>query len=282
MKYYMPTMNKHYTFKSIICTFAIIFCFTATGKELSGDEIIYQTEEKYNGNTQISDSSMILINPKGNKRIRRMSSYRKDFGENLKDEKFIYFFKYPEDIKNTSYLNFDWIEEEKDDDSWLYLPSLKRVKRLAAADKSDAFLGSDFTYTDIKTYKAQYWDYSILKNSDMVDGHDCWLLEGLPKKGKEDKVVKETGYYKVNIWVRKDNLVKVKGTFWVNKGKKIKYFKAFDIEKISGIWTAKSNQMVTTKKGRIEHTTIIKLENIRYDEEIDDSFFTPQRMKRGI
>lgn len=276
--------NRHTAIVSscLLCIFCISLSSAALSEELTGDEIIYQSEEKYNGDTQIADSTMILIDAKGNERTRKMKSFRKDFGENMRDEKSIYFFSYPEDIKDTSYLNFDWNEEGKDDDSWLYLPSLKKVKRLAAADKSDAFLGSDFTYTDIKTYKRQYWDYSILKESDIVDGHDCWLLEGLPKKGKEDKVISETGYYKSHVWVRKDNLLKVQGTFWVQKGKKIKHFKASDIENISGIWTAKTNHMVTTKQDRVEHSTFIKLENIRYDQEIDDNFFTPQRMQRGI
>lgn len=249
---------------------------------LSADEIIYQAEEKYDGVTQIGESSMLLIDGAGNKRLRKMKSFRRDFGEKLKDQKTIYFFEHPEDIKDTSYLNFDWEQEGVDDDSWLYLPALKKVKRLSAANKSDAFLGSDFTYTDIKTSKRQYWDYSMVSDSEMVDGHECWLVEGLPKKGNEEKVRKETGYTKVHIWVRKDNFIKVQGTFWVIKGKKIKYFTATDIEQIGGIWTAKTNQISTTKQGRVEHTTILKLDKVVYDQPVDESYFTPQKMKRGV
>lgn len=251
-------------------------------ENLTADKLVTKSEEKYNGNTQISQLTMVLINAKGNKRVRRMESYRKDFGDNLKDEKSIYFFEYPDDIKDTSYMNYDWQQDNIDDDSWLYLPALKKVKRLAAADKSDAFLGSDFTYTDIKTSKRQYWDYTYISKSEMIDGHECWVVEGLPKKGNEEKVRRETGYSKVHIWIRKDNLVKIQGTFWALKGMKIKYFKATDIEKIDGIWTAKTNQMSTTKKGRLEHTTVIRLDDVVYDKEVDDSYFTPQKMKRGV
>ena len=263
----------------------VLYAFLSThsfAEQLTANDIVYKAEEKYDGNTQISDSSMLLIDAAGNKRLRKMKSFRQDFGDNMKDQKTVYFFEYPEDIKDTSYLNFDWQKEDLDDDSWLYLPALKKVKRLAASDKSDAFLGSDFTYTDIKTDKRQYWDYTFLKESDVVDGHDCWLLEGLPKKGNEEKVRKETGYSKVHLWVRKDNFVKVQGTFWVLKGKKIKYFKATDIEEVDGIWTAKTNQMSTTKHGRVEHTTILKMDSVVYDKEVDESYFTPQKMKRGV
>lgn len=266
----------------LVGSLVLVAVNSALAEDISANEVMYNAEEKYDGNTQISDSSMLLIDAAGNKRLRKIKSFRKDFGSQLKDQKTVYFFEYPEDIKDTSYLNFDWAAENIDDDSWLYLPALKKVKRLAASDKSDAFLGSDFTYTDIKTDKRQYWDYTYLKMSDVIDGHDCWLLEGLPKKGNEEKVRKETGYSKVHIWVRKDNFVKVQGQFWVLKGKKMKYFKASDIEIINGIWTAKTNHMSTTKNGRVEHSTVLKLDSVVYDKEVDDSYFTPQKMQRGV
>lgn len=273
--------------KVIKCGFLGLVCLlglpnTLYANPMSGNETVATSEDRYIGKTQKSDSTMIMINSDGKERIRKMSMIRKNFGDNLKDQKAIYFFNYPEDIKDTSYLSIDWIEEGKDDDSWLYLPALKKVKRLAAADQSDPFLGSDFTYTDIKTSRNNYWDYTIIKDSEIVDGHDCWVLEGLPKNGTDDKVIKETGYNKIHLWVRKDNFIKVKGTFWVVKGKKIKYFEAKDIEEINGIWTAKTNKITTTKGGATEHSTIIRIENVRYEEEVDDAYFTPLKMSRGI
>lgn len=256
--------------------------YSVFAKAMSGNEIVITAEDRYIGKTQKSELAMILINSDGKERTRKMTMTRKNFGADLKDQKAIYFFNYPEDIKDTSYLSFDWIEEGKDDDSWLYLPALKKVKRLASADKSDPFLGSDFTYTDIKTSRKDYWDYTVVKDSEMVDGHDCWVLEGVPKNGDYDRVIKETGYDKSRIWVSKDNFIKMKGTFWVVKGKKIKHFEAKDIENIDGIWTVKTNKMTTTKGGATEHSTIIKIDKVRYEEEVDDAYFTPLKMSRGI
>jgi len=250
-----------------------------SAKELSGYDIIYEAEERYEGETQIGDASMILINRRGQKRVRKFKEFRKNYG---KDEKTIDFFLSPWDLKDTSYLLFDWDDGNRDDDSWLFLPSLKRVKRLASSEKSDSFLGSDFTYSDITSSKRHFWNYSIIKSSDLVDGKDCWLVEGTPKPSIRKKVIRETGYLKVQIWVRKDIFMKVKGKFWVKKGKRIKYFKADNIENIDGIWTAKTQQMVTTKAGRVEHKSIIRLDHTKYNEPIDDSFFTTQRMKRGL
>lgn len=269
----------NFLISSFLCFLPVQYLSAA---QLTAGQVIDEAEEKNDGDTQISDSQMILINAAGNERVRRMTIYRKDVGDGMRDKKAAYFFSYPEDIKDTSYLNFDWDHPDKDDDSWLFLPALKKVKRLASADKSDAFLGSDFTYTDVRTYKREYWDYTFIDENVILDGKPCWLIEGLPKKGIEQKTLKETGYYKANIWVQKDNFVIVKGTFFVDKGKKIKNYYGLDVEQIEGVWTVKTNKMETTKNGRVEHTTIIKLDNVRYNQSIDDSFFTPQRMTRGV
>ena len=266
----------------IILIAVLICCLPAPAFALTANEVVFRAESKDNGDTSVEESTMILIDARGRQRVRKYMRFRKDFGPDKKDEKSISAFLHPADIKNTSYLTFEWDGDEKEDESWLYLPALKKVKRLASSDKSDAFLGSDFTYTDLKTSKRKFWDYTMVKESDPVDGKDCWLVEGLPKGGNKTKVLKETGYVKVRLWVQKDNFMKVKGKFWVKKGKRIKYYKASKIEKINGIWTAREMQMVTTKKKRKENTTILRIDKITYNSELRDNFFTVQTLESGI
>ncbi len=277
-------MNKRVPAILFILILYLSFCISSYAEEekLSGYDIIYEAEERYNGDTVITDTTMILIDSRKNKRVRQMKMFRKDFGENNKDEKSLSFFITPEDIKNTAYLSYEYDDENKEDDSWLYLPALKKVKRLASSDKSSSFMGSDFTYTDLKSSKREFWNYKVIKSSDLVDGHDCWVVEGVPKEGKKVKVLKETGYTKVNIWVRKDVFVKVKAKFWIKKGKRIKFYKASNLKKIDNIWTVMERQMITTKKGRVEHSTVMKTDKIVYNEELKDSIFTQQRMKVGM
>jgi outer membrane lipoprotein-sorting protein len=94
-------------------------------------------------------------------------------------------------------------------------------------------------------------------------------------------VLKETGYSKRQIWVRKDNFYAVQGKFWVEKGKKIKYLKIKDLRLVDGIWTAHEMQMVTTKKGRLEHRSVIRLRGVTYNQTIADSRFSTQAIARG-
>lgn len=74
----------------------------------------------------------------------------------------------------------------------------------------------------------------------------------------------------------------VKAKYWVKKGKKIKYFTATDIKDVNGIQTVHKREMVTTKGERTEHSTVIDIENVEYNQPIDDSMFTNRRMKKGL
>jgi len=250
-----------------------------SAKELTAAEVMKKAEDRDDGDSSVSEMTMILIDRRGNQRVRKMKGYRKDYG---KDSKSINFFLSPADIRNTAFLSYDWDDENKEDDNWLYLPALRKVKRISAGNKKDSFMGSDFSYADVNGLDTADWDFKFLKKSEDVGGHDCWVIEALPKKSKRKKVIDETGYLKSISWVRKDNYVTVKGKMYVKKGKKIKYFTAANIEKNQGIWTVKKLSMVTTKGKRKEHATVIQFDNIVYNQGVGDDLFTTQRMERGL
>ena len=276
-----------YWFLKSSCTVLISFLLvgvpfhgiTTAAEDLTALEIMKKVKNVEDGKTSISEMKMILIDRRGNQRVRKMKGYRKDFG---KDSKTINFFLSPADVRNTAFLSFDWDDEAIEDDNWLYLPALRKVKRISAGNKKDSFMGSDFSYADINGLDTTDWDFKFLKKNENVDGHDCWVIEALPKKSKRKKVIAETGYLKSISWVRKDNFLSVKGKMYVKKGKKIKYFNTSGVEKIQGIWTIKKLSMVTTKGKRKEHATIIQFDNIVYNTGVDDSLFTTQRMERGL
>ncbi len=262
-----------------IIALLISICSNAEALDtLSAAEVMKLVDDREDGDTSITNSTMILIDKKNRQRVRNLVGYRKDFEDNTKS---ISFFQSPADIKGTAYLNYDWDEEAREDDSWLYLPALQQVKRIAAGDKSDAFLGSDFTYSDINGLELSWYDYSFINQSEMVDGHDCWVIAISPKPELYDMVVESTGYLNSETWVRKDNFVQVKGKIWVKRGKKIKYFSATEIEEIDGIWTPKKLQMITTKNDKREHASVLQINEIVYNQEVSDDLFKSETMQRG-
>ena len=262
-----------------IVALGLLFPWHAAGQDLSAYEVMKKVDKRDDGKTSISEMTMILIDRKGNQRVRKMKGFRKDYGE---DKKTMNFFLSPADVRNVAFLSYEWDDEEKEDDNWLYLPAIGKPKRISASNKDDSFMGSDFTYADMNGLELNEWQYKFLKPSEDVNGHDCWVIEAVPKPEKKEKVVDETGYLKTISWIRKDNFMMVQGKFYVKKGRKIKYFTASDIEQIQGIWTARKLTMVTTKRNKKEHSTVLLFNKLVYNEGVEDDMFTVQRMERGL
>lgn len=262
-------------------TFLALFMFAATPlMALSPKEIIVKSDQVDDGETSISEMTMILIDKKNQKRVRKIKGFRKDYGE---DSKNISFFMSPADVRNTAFLSFDYDDDAKEDDNWLFLPALRKVKRIASGNTKDSFMGSDFTYNDMNGLKIEEWDYQMVKKSDKVDGADCWVIGAMPKKAIAKQVISDTGYTKRVVWIRKDNFVAVKGKTWLKKGKKVKVMQVGGLKKIQGIWTNETLTMTTQdRKGRRIHATVLQFDNMKYNEGVKDSLFTTQRMEKGL
>jgi hypothetical protein len=251
----------------------------AAAEELSVKQIVQNIDDLYEGDTRTAELVMYLVDNSGRQRVRQLKGFNKVFDEY---EASVLYFVAPAEVKNTAYMEFDWKDEEREDDAWLYLPALHKVKRVASTAKSDSFMGSDFTYSDINGPPVWDWKYRIVKDNEKVDGHDCWVMESVPRSEKKQKVLDETGYVKRTTWVRKDSFYIVKGKFFVQKGRKIKYYTVKGLHQVDGVWTPERQEMVTTKKGRVENTTVIEWKNPSYNMPLDDTLFTTQAMERGL
>ncbi|MEE2773696.1 MAG: outer membrane lipoprotein-sorting protein [Pseudomonadota bacterium] len=261
--------------KGLITVF-ISFFIAGASNALTAYEIMKKVDERDTGKTQISKATMVLIDKKDRKRVRKLQLFSKDF-ENV--DKSISFFTSPSDVKDTAFLSYDWEDDKREDDSWLYLPSMQRVNRIASSDKSNSWMGSDFTFSDVEGTELNDYNYELLAESDPVGGHDCWKIQSLPKS---KDVIEKTGYLKSVFWVRKDALLIVRNIINVKKGKRIKYFSAKDIENINGIWTARTIQMVTTKNKKVQHSSVFKLDEVSYNKDLKDTMFEVETMQRGL
>lgn len=236
--------------------------------------IMEKVDARDDGKTLEQDMLMILIDKNGKKRIRDIKSYGKDFGE---DEHRIMFFKSPADVKNTSFLTYDYDAADKDDDQWLYLPALKKVKRIPSADKSGSFMGSDFSYFDMTDRDLEDYDFKFIKDT-KVYGKDAWMIESLPRN---KKTIKESGYTKTLAIIRKDNYVVVRAINYMKNGKK-KYLDVKKMHEQKGIWVVDEMTM-TTKKGKaMTHKTVLKFKNIKVNKDLSDDLFTTRRLEKGL
>lgn len=262
----------------IACSFFASLSVSAAA-ELSASEVMRMFEERYDGDSSITDITMVLIDRRDRQRVRNLKLYSKDYGE---DTKTLSLFESPADIRGTAYLNFDWDESLRDDDSWLYLPALQRVKRLASSDTSDSFLGSDFTYADINGVEIDWYDYNFINKSEMVDDEDCWVIEITPKPEFQERAEEATGYSKMQTWISKEKLVQIRGQVWELRGNRIKFFTSSEIELIDDIWTVKRLQAISTRNGKQEHASVLQINSVDYNVDVSDDLLTTEAMQRGL
>lgn len=260
-------------------TITVLFSAAAQAAEMSAYEVMRKVDTRYDGDSSIGEFTMVLIDRRDRQRTRNLRIYSKDYEA---DSKTLSLFESPADIRGTAYLNFKWDDTDRDDDSWLYLPALQRVKRLASSDTSDSFMGSDFTFADINGYEIDWFDYSFVNESEVIDGHEVWVIEATPKPEFKQRAEEATGYSKMQTWIRKDIFVQVRGQAWELKGNRIKYFNSSEIELIDDIWTTKRLQVISTRNGRQEHASVLQINSINYNVEVDDSTFSTESMQRGL
>jgi hypothetical protein len=267
--------------KSALYSCCILFMFPAStlSAEYSAEEIMRRVDEREAGDSSVSDITLVLIDRRERQRIRNLKLYSKNYGE---DTKTLSLFESPADIRGTAYLNFDWNDSLRDDDSWLYLPALQRVKRLASSDTSDSFLGSDFTYADINGFEIDWYDYSLVNESEMIGGENCWVIEMIAKSEFKDRAEEATGYSKMQSWVSKEKFIQLRGQFWELRGNRIKFFTASEVELVEDIWTVKRLQAITTRNDRQEHASILQIKSIDYNVDVADELLTTQAMQRGF
>lgn len=262
--------------KNLLESISITLFLSTSSFAFTAAEVMKLNDDRYTGDTQISISTLTLIDKRGRERVRDL----KLFGIEKADvEKSLIFFESPSDVNGTAYMSYDWEDSAREDDSWLYLPALQAIKRVAASEESGAFMGSDFSYADINGLDYEDFEYSMVKESEIVNGADCWVIKSLPK---DETVVKKTGYTEATTWVRKDNYVAVQSIIHVKKAKRIKYFSVKDLQNVQGIWTPMTLQMVTTRNGKKEHASVFKLSEIRYNQDVDERMFDTQAMQRGL
>lgn len=256
------------------CCFLLLACVNSA-IALTAREIMEKVDARDDGDNMIATISMTLIDKNDNRRLREMKVFNKDKG---KDTWKLQFFLSPADVKDTGFLTYDYYEGGRDDDQWLYLPDLRKTKRIASSDKSSAFMGSDFSYADMTSRVLDEWTYKLLKESE-VSGHKVWLIEALPA----DKTVENRyGYTKSVVFIRQDIFLGVRAVHWLKEGKKIKYQEMLGVKQIDGIWVSTEFRMKTTKNKVTLHKTVMEWSDIQFNQSLDDDLFTVRRLEKGM
>ncbi len=271
------------TFPAAALLAAAIHFTIISGPVIAADDpqaraIMERVDARDDGDNRTADMQMLLIDKRGKERLRRIATFQKDFGE---DTYRLMFFQHPADVKDTSFLTYDYDDPGKDDDQWLYLPALRKTKRIATSDKSGSFMGSDLNYSDMTSRDLQDYDFYFYEKGKEATVRDkkVWVIWSIPRS---KEVIDETGYKKSLLFVRPDIDMVIRAINWVKDGGYLKYVDTRQLEQIDGIWVA-TDRLVTKKKGKeTVHKTILTLDDVKFNQDLDADLFTIRRMEKGL
>ncbi len=244
-----------------------------TSPDMSARDVMEKNFFASKTKTLKSEITMSLINDKGQKRERTSETISKLQANGI-DSKLLVKFSAPADIKGTGFLQVE--HADGDDDLWIYLPALKKSRRLVASNKKDSFVGSDFSYGDVLLPKVDLYTHKLLR-SEVLDDHDNYVIESVPK---DDVVKQNSGYSKKITWVRKDNFLESKVEYYDISGRLLKTQTTSGhklVDPAAKCWIAMKREMINHQTG---HKTIISFNKVESGITVADDLFSTRYIEQ--
>ena len=249
-------------------TTIILFLGLTNAQDLTGLDVIKNVYNRPTGNDMAGNLIMTIENSRGNQRVREI----KQFVKSVKNgEKKIMFFLSPADVKNTSFMTWSYDEKGKSDDQWIYLPALKKVKRISSDSKGDYFMGSDFTYDDLGDRHPMDDTHTILRE-EVVNGEETIVIESVPKN-------EEYMYSRTVTWVIKDTWIGLKKEFYDEDDELLKILTVEGQKSFGDVIILTKVKMNNVQRNQF---TIMEFSDVQIDTGIPNNKFTERMMKRGI
>lgn len=191
--------------------------------------------------SSVSQTTMILKNRIGEENIRKLKIKKL---ENKNGDKSLIDFLYPLDIKDTKLLSYENIGY--DDKQWLYMPALKRVKRISSRNKSGAFMSSEFSYEDISSQNYKNYTYEGEALNITIDDKNYYKITRIPKD-------KNSGYSKQILYIDTKTFLASHGEYFDKQNRLLKKVEFTEYINIEGIYRIKQIKMnnIQNKKSSI-------------------------------
>lgn len=256
--------------KNVITLFIWAFAGVAFAQtpEDKGLEIATKADQVDQGfGSSTTALTMILTNKQGQESTRFMENRTL---EQIEDgDKSLIVFKSPKDVEGTATLTYT--HKEGSDDQWLYLPSIKRVKRISSSNKSGPFMGSEFAYEDLSSQEVEKYSYSFIKE-DEANGSPSLLVERIPEDEK-------SGYTRQLVWYNKDNYRVEKVEYYDRKNQLLKTLTQKDYKLyLDSYWRADEFVMVNHQTGK---QTRLLFDDYAFQTGLQDADFSQNGLMRA-
>jgi len=250
----------------------VVFLFAALSlfaeQSPSGREIMQMTEDAQHSDSSATDMNMILIDSNGRTSIRRLQTLIID-EDGL--SRSLTVFKAPASVENTRFLTIE--NRGRGDDQWIYLPTIRKMRRIASGEKSGSFMGSDFSYSDMESRDIDEYTHTLLRE-EPVGNQLCWVVESVPLHGTDPG-----DYSRLVSYVSRDIHVPVRVEYYEDgSSQPAKIMESSDFREISGIWTPFKITMTTVQSG---HRTVMEMNQIKMNIPINPGYFTTNFLQTG-
>ena len=253
--------------KKILFLLLISINISANESERKGLEIAKKAEKINSGwvDSQVQ-MKMTLINRKGQRAFRNIRN--KTLEVQNDGDKSMSIFDTPRDIKGTAMLTFS--HNDRADEQWIYLPALKRVKRISSRNKSGPFMGSEFAYEDLSSQEIEKYKYFYI-GDEVINKIDSFKVKRIP-------AYKHSGYTKQIVWIDKKLYIPLKIEFYDRKKSLLKTLEFKEYKKyINKFWRADKTIMTNHQNGK---STILTREKYKFKTGLKNSDFQSNKLKR--
>lgn len=237
--------------------------------EEKGYNIFSEADKRNDGYVDSTGTLLMILKDKKGDTSEREMRVKALEGPASEGDKTLMVFESPKDQKGTALLTYQ--HKDRDDDQWLYLPALKRVKKIASKNKSGPFMGSEFSFEDVGGQQLDEYTYKYLRD-EAFDGQDCFVVESAPKD-------ENSGYTKVITWVDKQHYRTLKAEFYDRKNSHLKTLTSTGFKQyLDKFWRPDQMEMVNLQTGK--STQLISKE-LQFKIGLKETDFTQNSLQRA-
>jgi outer membrane lipoprotein-sorting protein len=232
-----------------------------------GASIMNSAKNRVQSDTISTRSRMVITAKNGTTTERVIDQYSKD-GPN--GARTVIVFQSPANVAGTRFLTMDTAGGGSD--QWIYLPSLGRVRRIAASESGGSFMGTDFSYDDISSMDRELsLDTHMLLREETLNGKSCYVIQSVPKDNSYQ-------YSKTVTWIDKTGFLIYKSEMYNRRGEMVKVMEMSEFKDVQGRLTPMQTKISTVGAGT---STTIYMEIIKYDDPIPEGVFTTAYIETG-
>jgi hypothetical protein len=184
------------------------------------------------------------------------------------DSRTLVVFTDPEEVRGVALLSIE--RSGVPAAQYIYTPATERVRSVAPQQRTARFLGTDFTFEDIRQHELEDFTYRLLGSTDLIDGRRTWKIEAIPVTAENSQ------YRSIDYWVEQDTPVIIYAEMFDQQGMKVRVEHASDVRRVSGIWGARHTEIQTVGDGT---RTVLVIHAVKVNTGLDPREFTPEALE---